>query len=281
MKISIFTGIILLVSIIAGCTNLRPPGDTGGDPVTPPPVVTKSKVTVTVRLAGAGWDVNAYTNVGLVLVPMTNSNTLAAIDEKYDWSNQIVYLNPSASFTYTYSNISLNPYPGGAGKYGLFIFKDTNMNGDPDPYALGLTDPQPDDYTNIVIDGSSAYTVTFQKIRASVIVTLPSTNQGKAYSIYTNSLPVLLTSYPFGLLSILLSGGTISTSNQTAVTNNLTFDNPVSFYIGCHVDISNILARNSGIDWEGSYDNVLTIPIIANVTLLNNNIFSFDVNVIP
>jgi hypothetical protein len=153
------------------------------------------------------------------------------------------------------------------------------MNGDFDPSILS-GDSQPVSSTNFVIDGASAYSVTFQKIRATFIVTLPGTNSGKPYALYLDPSPILLSSYPI-LFTEKVYGGTIPSSNSLAVTNVQTYDAPVTYYIACHVDITNTLARNSGYDWEGHYDNILSIPITRTISLTDPNIITFDVSVIP
>ncbi|NPV02279.1 MAG: hypothetical protein HPY53_12960 [Brevinematales bacterium] len=277
MKAKIYIVAVLLGIAMMGCTNLRPAEDT-----TIPPVETWSTLNVTVRLAGAGWDISGSTNVGLVLVPMTNTNSLAAFDIRYDWSNQTVYLNPSGSFSHTFSNISKNPAPAGAGKYGLFIFKDTNMNGSPEANAIGFTEPQPDGSTNIVIDGKSAYNVTFQKIRATFNITMLSTNDGKPYYLYTDKLPIDIGAYPLigAFPNYLIPAiGTVPTDSGLSFSHILTFDYATNLYIACYIDITNNLTKNSN-DMDGFYNTEVLgnkIAIMANITLVSPNIFSFDV----
>jgi hypothetical protein len=275
MKVNTYIGVLLLWIAMVGCTNLRP-----ADGTTNPPVVTKSTINVTVKLAGAGWDISDQTNVGLVFVPMTNTN-VTLLNDRFDWSNQIVYLNPSASFTHTFSNISKNPAPAGGGKYGLYIFKDTNMDGTFDPDLI-YGDSQPDDSTNIIIDGASAYNVTFQKIRATFNITMLSTNDGKPYYIYTDKLLIDIGAYPLiGTFPnyLIPAIGAVPSGSGLSFTHVLTFDYATNLYIACYIDITNNLTKNSN-DLDGFYNvEVLgnKIAIMANITLVSPNVFSITV----
>jgi hypothetical protein len=108
MKIIKYTGIFFLAISIGSCTTQQPSGNS-----TVPPAITKSTLNVTVKLGGAGWNVSALTNVGLVLVPMTNTN-ISLLNDRFDWSNKVMHLSAIASFSYSFTNIIKNLAPAGA-----------------------------------------------------------------------------------------------------------------------------------------------------------------------